>query len=66
VFVLCEGLCARCEQTQNAQFIRISPHIWDRQKALVSSKTIIELYWDGEVEIKEKQREMGIKYLPPT
>jgi hypothetical protein len=35
-------------------------------EALVSSKAIIELYWDGEVEIKEKQREMGIKYLPPT
>ena len=40
-----------------------TPHIWDCQKVLVSSKTILELYWGGDVEIKEKQREMGNKLL---
>ena len=46
--------------------MRNSPHIWDRQKALVSQRMILELYWGGDVEIKEKQREMGNKHLPPT
>jgi hypothetical protein len=27
---------------------------------------ILELYWGRDVEIKEKQREMGNKHLPPT
>ena len=35
-------------------------------KDLVLSKTILELYWGGDVEIKEKRREMGNKHLPPT
>ena len=55
-----------CEQTQYAHLMRNSPHIWDRQKAIVLSKMIFELYWGGDIEIKEKRREMGNKHLPPT
>ena len=36
------------------------------QKALVSSKMILELYQGGDVEIKEKLRQMGNKHLSPT
>ena len=43
-----------------------TPHIFVIAKKLVSSKTILELYFGGDVEIKEKRREMGNKHLPPT
>jgi hypothetical protein len=35
-----------------------------RQKALVSSKTILALYRGRDVEIKEKRRQMGNKLYP--
>jgi hypothetical protein len=43
-----------------------TPHIFVIAKKLASSKTILELYYGGGVEIKEKRREMGNKHLPPT
>jgi len=54
------------EQTKNAQETCNSQHIWDSQKAVVSSKTILELFCGGDVEIEEKRRETENKHLPPT
>ncbi len=55
-----------CSLPEQEPLLPVEPrHSGYRQKALVSSKTILALYWGKDVEIKEKRREIGNKYLAP-
>ena len=56
-----------CSLPEHEPLFPVEPrHSGYRQKALVSSKMILELYWGGDVETTEKRREMGNKHLSPT